>query len=29
MPGFAESVLSDKELDALLGYLQHMATRKP
>ncbi|MFG0751326.1 MULTISPECIES: c-type cytochrome [Pseudomonas] len=29
MPGFAESVLSDQELDALLAYLGHMATRKP
>ena len=28
MPGFAPSVLSDKELDALLAYLRHMATRK-
>ncbi|WP_129933739.1 MULTISPECIES: cytochrome c [unclassified Pseudomonas] len=29
MPGFAESVLSEQELDALLAYLGHMATRKP
>lgn len=29
MPGFAENVLSDQELDALLAYLGHMATRKP
>jgi len=29
MPGFAESVLSEQELDALLAYLKHMAGRKP
>ncbi|TFF50519.1 cytochrome C [Pseudomonas putida] len=29
MPGFAESVLSEQELDALLAYLGHMAARKP
>ncbi|MFK0087760.1 c-type cytochrome [Pseudomonas sp. NPDC090755] len=29
MPGFSSSVLSDTELDALLAYLAHMATRKP
>ncbi|WP_286913035.1 MULTISPECIES: cytochrome c [unclassified Pseudomonas] len=29
MPGFAESVLSEQELDALLAYLGHMAKRKP
>ncbi|WDY56644.1 cytochrome c [Pseudomonas sp. PSKL.D1] len=29
MPGFAESVLSEQELDALLAYLAHMAGRKP
>lgn len=29
MPGFAPSVLSEQELDALLAYLAHMATRKP
>ena len=29
MPGFAESVLSEQELDALLAYLGHMAGRKP
>jgi mono/diheme cytochrome c family protein len=29
MPGFAESVLSEPELDALLAYLGHMATHKP
>ncbi|MGE1084374.1 c-type cytochrome [Pseudomonas shirazensis] len=28
MPGFAESVLSEKELDALLAYLAHMSKRK-
>ncbi|WP_449431714.1 c-type cytochrome [Pseudomonas putida] len=28
MPGFAESVLSEAELDALLAYLRHMAGRK-
>ncbi|GLO14153.1 hypothetical protein PPUJ20028_27350 [Pseudomonas putida] len=29
MPGFAERVLSEQELDALLAYLGHMAKRKP
>ncbi|MHC6224637.1 cytochrome c [Pseudomonas sp. X10] len=29
MPGFAENVLSEQELDALLAYLAHMAGRKP
>jgi mono/diheme cytochrome c family protein len=29
MPGFAESVLSEQELDALLAYLGHMAGRRP
>ncbi|UTL82501.1 c-type cytochrome [Pseudomonas putida] len=29
MPGFAESVLSEEELDALLAYLGHMAKRRP
>ncbi|AXM95918.1 c-type cytochrome [Pseudomonas plecoglossicida] len=29
MPGFAESVLSEQELDALLAYLGHMAKRRP
>nr|WP_314481469.1 cytochrome c [uncultured Pseudomonas sp.] len=29
MPGFAENVLNDQELDALLAYLGHMATRRP
>lgn len=29
MPGFAESVLSEQELDALVAYLGHMAARKP
>ncbi|MCE7765501.1 c-type cytochrome [Pseudomonas putida] len=29
MPGFAESVLSEQELDALLAYLGHMKSRKP
>ncbi|UVM54537.1 cytochrome c [Pseudomonas sp. B21-012] len=29
MPGFAAAVISDSELDALLAYLAHMATRKP
>ena len=29
MPGFAESVLSEQELEALLAYLGHMAGRKP
>lgn len=29
MPGFAEAVLSEQELDALLAYLGHMAKRKP
>jgi len=29
MPGFADSVLSEQELDALLAYLGHMAKRKP
>lgn len=29
MPGFAENVLSEQELDALLAYLGHMAARKP
>lgn len=29
MPGFSASVLPDAELDALLAYLKHMATRKP
>ncbi|MBV4537321.1 MULTISPECIES: cytochrome c [Pseudomonas] len=29
MPGFAQSVLSEQELDALLAYLRHMAKRKP
>lgn len=29
MPGFNIAVLSDPELDALLAYLAHMATRKP
>ena len=28
MPGFSEAVLSDKELDLLIGYLGHMAGRK-
>ncbi|RWU17834.1 cytochrome C [Pseudomonas alkylphenolica] len=28
MPGFSSAVLSDPELDALLAYLGHMATRK-
>ena len=28
MPGFAETVISDAELDQLLGYLAHMASRK-
>ncbi len=28
MPGFSSAVLSDPELDALLAYLSHMATRK-
>ncbi|MNO73500.1 Cytochrome c [compost metagenome] len=28
MPGFSESVLNDQELDALLAYLGHMASRK-
>ncbi|MFJ4387160.1 c-type cytochrome [Pseudomonas sp. NPDC089408] len=28
MPGFAQSVLSERELDALLAYLGHMAGRK-
>lgn len=28
MPGFTSAVLSDPELDALLAYLAHMATRK-
>lgn len=28
MPGFAPSVLSERELDALLAYLGHMANRK-
>ncbi|MDD2056002.1 c-type cytochrome [Pseudomonas sp. GD03860] len=28
MPGFGSAVLSDAELDALLAYLSHMATRK-
>lgn len=29
MPGFAEEVLSDEQLDALLGYLSHMAGLRP
>ncbi len=29
MPGFPESVLSERELDALLAYLGHMAKRRP
>lgn len=29
MPGFAENVLSEQELDELLAYLGHMAGRKP
>lgn len=29
MPGFAETVISDDELEHLLSYLAHMATRKP
>ena len=29
MPGFAENVLSEQELDALIAYLAHMAKRKP
>ncbi|PVZ39535.1 cytochrome c [Pseudomonas sp. CC120222-01a] len=29
MPGFAENVLSEQELDALLAYLGHMAGRRP
>lgn len=29
MPAFTENVLSDGELDDLLAYLAHMATRKP
>ncbi|WP_459208268.1 c-type cytochrome [Pseudomonas sp. MLB6B] len=29
MPGFDESVLDDRALDALLAYLKHMAARKP
>ncbi|MFR0716525.1 c-type cytochrome [Enterobacterales bacterium BD_CKDN230030183-1A_HGKHYDSX7] len=29
MPGFAETVLSEQELDALLAYLGHMASRRP
>ncbi|MBV6285904.1 cytochrome c [Pseudomonas aegrilactucae] len=29
MPGFAETVISDPELEQLLSYLAHMATRKP
>ena len=29
MPGFAKSVLSEQELDALLAYLGHMAGRRP
>lgn len=29
MPGFAETVISDAELEQLLSYLAHMATRKP
>lgn len=28
MPGFSENVLSNGQLDQLLGYLRHMATRK-
>ncbi|WP_412461863.1 c-type cytochrome [Pseudomonas sp. SC11] len=28
MPGFPETVLSDQELDALIGYLAHMAGRR-
>ncbi len=28
MPGFSNAVLSEPELDALLAYLAHMATRK-
>ncbi|ANY86072.1 MULTISPECIES: cytochrome c [Pseudomonas] len=29
MPGFAENVLSEQELDELIAYLAHMAKRKP
>lgn len=29
MPGFAQSVLNEQELDNLLAYLAHMAKRKP
>lgn len=29
MPGFAETVISNDELEHLLSYLAHMATRKP
>jgi cytochrome c1 len=28
MPGFSAQVLSDAELQQLIGYLQHMAGRK-